>query len=196
MYVFKQLIPFVGVLLVCGKAPAAEPRTLFDFSTAATRGSWTNVNDGVMGGRSVGRYSFTDAGNLQFFGTLSLENNGGFASVRSRPMRLGLKNDDVLRIRVKGDGRKYFLDVRSPSNRMAFSYRVSIQTQASKWQEFEVPLANFVGTSFGRTLPKARPNASSVNSIGLTLSDKRPGPFQLEVAWIKTNRKEMPVLVQ
>ena len=39
------------------------------------------VNDGVMGGRSVGRYRLTDKNMLEFLVTF-LENNGGFASIR------------------------------------------------------------------------------------------------------------------
>ena len=43
---------------------------------------------------------------MRFFGTLSLENNGGFASVRSRPKTLGLQAGDTLVAHAKGDGRQ------------------------------------------------------------------------------------------
>ncbi len=42
---------------------------------------WRAINDGVMGGISAGRMVGIDYG-LSFEGELSLENNGGFASVR------------------------------------------------------------------------------------------------------------------
>ncbi|MBM4058506.1 MAG: hypothetical protein FJ275_09770, partial [Planctomycetes bacterium] len=57
------------------------PRTLLDFPGPEAARQWQAVNDGVMGGVSDGRFRITDEGTLQFFGTLSLENNGGFASV-------------------------------------------------------------------------------------------------------------------
>jgi hypothetical protein len=38
-----------------------------------------------MGGVSEGKFKITDKKTMEFFGTLSLENNGGFASVRTRP---------------------------------------------------------------------------------------------------------------
>ena len=57
-------------------------KVIIDFRTPDS-GYWTIVNDGVMGGVSDGRFRITADQTMEFFGTLSLENNGGFASVRS-----------------------------------------------------------------------------------------------------------------
>ena len=123
---------------------------------------------------------------LQFYGTLSLANNGGFASVRSRPSRLGLRNSDQLLIRVRGDGRTYYFDLRVEGNRTAFSYRVSCATEKGKWQEFRVPIKMFRATSFGRVLRDSSPvDASRVVAVGFVIADKREGPFNLDVDWIK-----------
>ena len=168
---------------------AQETRILFDGSQSAFRGSWLNVNDNVMGGVSTGRYGFTPDGDLRFFGNLSLANNGGFASVRSRGLPLALRQDEELWLRVRGDGRKYNLDLRVPSRRMAFTYRVTMQTVANQWQEFRVPLQLFRATSFGRVVASTGPvNAANVNSVGFTISDKKQGPFQLDVDWIRAVR--------
>ncbi|MHC4830738.1 MAG: CIA30 family protein, partial [Planctomycetota bacterium] len=63
---------------------------------------WQTVNDGVMGGRSRGGPQVTDQGTLLFAGEISLENNGGFSSVRTRPKSLALKGYDGLSLRLKG----------------------------------------------------------------------------------------------
>ena len=60
------------------------PQPLFDFTGAEGAKDWQTVNDGVMGGVSEGKFKITDKKTLEFFGTLSLENNGGFASVRTK----------------------------------------------------------------------------------------------------------------
>ena len=57
-------------------------KVLLEFESPASIKNWRAVNDGVMGGRSIGRYRLTDENTLEFFGYLSLENNGGFASIR------------------------------------------------------------------------------------------------------------------
>src|SRR3954454_13929322 len=75
-------------------------RMLFEFARPDAAQAWQPINDGVMGGASDGRFQITEQGTMEFFGTLSLENNGGFASVRSRRSDLGLNRDDMLLIRL------------------------------------------------------------------------------------------------
>ena len=53
----------------------------------------------------------TEKKTLEFYGTLSLENNGGFASVRTKAKKLGLEKDDVIVVRVRGDGRDYSINL-------------------------------------------------------------------------------------
>jgi monofunctional biosynthetic peptidoglycan transglycosylase len=167
-------------------AAESKARLLFDFSDADASRQWQTVNDGVMGGRSDGRFSVSEKGTMEFLGTLSLKNNGGFASVRSRPRELSLKEGDTLVARVKGDGRRYTLNLYVARRRMAYSYRVEFQTKKDEWIEIRAPLEDFVATSFGRTVKNARPVGSlDVNSVGFLLGDKKAGPFKLEVDWIK-----------
>lgn len=164
---------------------------LFDAATAAR--DWQTVNDGVMGGVSEGRFKITENKTLQFFGALSLENNGGFASVRSRSRKLGLQKDDVLIARVRGDGREYSFNLYVPRPLTAFSYRASFKTTVGEWIEVRIPLNKFVATSFGRIVSNAAPlNPEEINSVGFLLSDKKAGPFQLEVEWVKAGKAERP----
>lgn len=162
---------------------------LFAFTSSDAAAAWQAVNDGVMGGVSDGRLRITERQTLEFYGTLSLENNGGFASVRSRPRTLGLQAGDTLLARVRGDGREYQLNLYASGRRMAFSYRAPVGTRAGEWIEVAVPLDRFEATSFGRVLPGAGPlDPRSVTSIGFLLAEKTPGPFALEVAWINVLR--------
>ncbi|MEW4569554.1 CIA30 family protein [Tautonia sp. JC769] len=169
-----------------------EPiRPLFDFSHADASAAWRSVNDGVMGGVSEGAFRIDDEGVLRFDGTLSLENNGGFASIRSVPKQLGLESDDVLVVRVRGDGRDYLLNLYVPTTRIAYSYRAPMPTVANEWTEVRVPIREFVANSFGRPVEGAGPvDPDQVTSIGITLSDKQPGGFTLEVASIGVGRSE------
>src|SRR5210317_35617 len=85
----NRMILFVGVLLLASDVAAkAEERILFKFDKPDAAKPWQTVNDGVMGGRSDGRFRINEDKYMEFFGTLSLENNGGFASVRSRPREM------------------------------------------------------------------------------------------------------------
>lgn len=162
-----------------------NPHVLFDFATAASATEWHTVNDRVMGGVSEGNFRIT-ATTLEFFGTLSLANNGGFASVRTKRKPLGLKDGDALVARIRGDGRVYSMNLYLDQPVIGFSYRAAVPTTKDSWIEVKVPLNAFEATSFGRVVKDAgavKPN--EVNAVGFMVSDKKAGPFKLELAWIK-----------
>jgi hypothetical protein len=54
------------------------------------------------------------------------------------------------RLRVKGDGRTYYLNLRTSSYSAAGSYRAAVKTQKDTWQEVRIPLENFKYAAFGR----------------------------------------------
>ena len=115
-----------------------------------------------------------------------LENNGGFASVRSRPRELNLRRERRLIARVRGDGREYSLNLYVPRPQVAFSYRWKFQTRRDEWLELSAPLAEFQATSFGEPVRAAGPvDPREIRSVGFLLGDKTAGPFRLEVEWIR-----------
>ena len=100
------------------------------------------VNDDVMGGHSSGS-AVVEGGQLHFSGVMSLENNGGFASVRTKAKKLGLAKGDVLVARVRGDGREYSMNLHVPKPLVAFSYRATVKTKKDEWIEVKLPLDKF-----------------------------------------------------
>jgi monofunctional biosynthetic peptidoglycan transglycosylase len=165
------------------------PKALFDFTGTDAANEWQTINDGVMGGVSEGKVKITDKKTLEFYGNLSLENNGGFASVRTKAKKLGLEKGDVLVAKVRGDGREYSMNLYVPRPLTAFSYRATVQTKKEEWIEVKLPLDKFVATSFGRVVKDAGPvNPQEVNGLGFLLGDKKAGPFKLEVEWIRVEQ--------
>lgn len=164
----------------------AEQRFLFRFDQPESSKQWQSVNDGVMGGRSDGRFRISEDKTMEFFGTLSLENNGGFASVRARGGNLALNQDDVIVARIRGDGREYNINLYSQRNR--YSYRQSFKTKEGEWIEVEFPLDKFSATWRGQRFPNEKLDPSTLTGLGFLLGDKKPGPFKLEVEWIKVGQ--------
>ncbi|HBE67438.1 MAG TPA: CIA30 family protein, partial [Planctomycetaceae bacterium] len=161
---------------------ASDLETLFEFSNDRASRDWRIVNDGVMGGRSSSRATFveTTSGDsvMRFRGNLSLANNGGFASVRSRPAgSLGLRRGDTIVLQVFGDGRKYTFNLYTPTRRTAFSFQADFQTQPGKWTEVRLPVDRFVAHSFGRPITNMSLTPRDVQSVGILLGDKKPGSF-------------------
>lgn len=160
-------------------------RTLMNFDDSAREASWVAVNDGVMGGRSSGGPSVAD-GRLEFSGTLSLANNGGFSSVRSVGRDFDLSDASHVVLRVRGDGRRYQLRLATDARYRgsAISYGAGFDTTAGEWIEVRVPLADLKPTWRGNDLQGPPLDPSKVEEIGLLIGDKREGPFTLFVDWI------------
>ncbi len=160
-------------------------QTIASFENPSTLSNWGVVNDSVMGGVSTSGFRQTENGTLLFKGQLSLENNGGFVSLRNRPRNLDLDNVAGFVVRVRGDGRAYYLDLRESRQMTAGSFRASFATKDGEWTETYIPASEFVRQSFGRPYPNTPLRPQSISSLGFTLSDKNPGPFSLEIDYVK-----------
>jgi monofunctional biosynthetic peptidoglycan transglycosylase len=157
--------------------------TLFDFNSEAEAQRWQVVNDFVMGGVSTAQASLTDDGRLLFTGTISLANNGGFASIRRPLAGISLAGYRGIRIKVRGDGRTYQLRVRRDRNLDGIAFKHEFETLTDSWTEVDLPFAAFVPTFRGRVLQDVEPlSAGEIRQLGFLLADKKSGSFRLEVA--------------
>ncbi len=147
---------------------------------------WTEENDNVMGGVSKGSAVVRD-GVLAFTGSLSLENDGGFAQVRIRNLGYDLSGKKGVKLRVMGDGRTYQLrlatDARHRGSRIAYS--VEFPTKADQWTDVEVRFADLKPSHHGDALEGPPANLSQVEEMSFLIGDKREGPFALKVDWMK-----------
>ncbi|MBK1791067.1 CIA30 family protein [Persicirhabdus sediminis] len=173
---------FVFGQAVATPLQADSPQLLTDFSTAGGY-AWGSITDTVMGGRSSGKVAIKQ-GKLKFSGEVSLENNGGFASMRSQNDPLDLSAYQGIELRIKGDGRSYYLTCRdSTKSRRAFW--APVQTKPGSWMTIRIPFDEFYATYFGRKVPSRKLKLDHVCSIGLMLYDKQAGAFSVELDSIK-----------
>jgi monofunctional biosynthetic peptidoglycan transglycosylase len=161
-------------------------KNLIDF-TDADRSEWFVINDGVMGGVSRSDIRRTDEGTGMFEGVLSLENNGGFASVRVVLGRHDLSTWSGLEVRVRGDGRTYQLRLRSDDGFDGIAYTTEFETRDGEWTVTRIPFEQFRPTFRGRTLADVPPlETSRIQQLAFMLADKKPGPFSLEIDFVRT----------
>lgn len=155
-----------------------------DFA-ALRPGSWRVVNDGVMGGRSQSEIRNSGEGTAVFTGVVSLENNGGFASVRASLGEVDLSGYTALAVRVLGDGKRYFLRLRTDDLFDGLAYQATFEAAPGEWQVVEIPFAEFLPTYRGRIIPDAPPlDTGSISQISFMIADKQEGQFRLEIAWV------------
>ncbi|MEC9096990.1 MAG: CIA30 family protein, partial [Planctomycetota bacterium] len=132
-----------------------------------------------------GRYRWTENKMLEFYGRLSLENNGGFASIRLPSGDIKLQKGDVLILQLKGDGRTYNMNLYAQRNLGGFSYRQSFKTVANKLIEVRLPVDKFVATWRGRVFPQQKLTPQDVAGLGFLLGDKKEGEFSLQLKSIR-----------
>jgi len=169
--------------------PATE-RIVIDFRTADQAAGWQMVNDDVMGGVSKSQFQILNHCVAIFSGLVSLENKGGFASVRSLPARHDLTGCDAILLRVCGDGRRYKFTVRIETRFDTPLYQCAFGTKCGEWEEHRLPFTSFVPTFRGRVLADVPPiNPANICSVGLLIAEQQAGEFRLEIAWIKAARR-------
>jgi monofunctional biosynthetic peptidoglycan transglycosylase len=174
-----------GLLIGTGGSTMAGEELLFDFGDPEAVARWTTIHDVVMGGVSSGSIETTEDGTVLFTGRVSLENNGGFASIRSLPRRVDLGAYSGIEIRVRGDGQRYKLHLRTDSSSDRLVYRLPFETSDGEWQTLRLPFGRFEPSVRGRIVPDAPPfDPERMTSVGVLISDKQSGPFRLEIAWI------------
>lgn len=163
------------------------PTLNYRFDTPNSTRRWQAINDGVMGGVSVSRLRFDPAGYAVFEGEVSLENNGGFASVRASELDLGCADTEAYVLTVWGDGRTYKLNLRTDTGFDGVTYQASFTPAPGQWTQAVLPLAAFVPRFRGRLVhdaPALRPEA--VRQVGFLISAKQAGIFQLRIKTIET----------
>ena len=150
--------------------------------------SWRPVHDTVMGGRSSGTVEPGEDG-VRFEGTLSLKNNGGFASIRGESDGFDLQRTEGLQLEVVGDGRVWFVTIdRSDVRLRAGSYRATIQTRAGEATTHNLQWTEFQPTSFGRPVvgvPALGSAPERIRQIGFMVADGQAGDFSVEVRSIR-----------
>ncbi len=153
-------------------------KQVITFAADAAESDWEVINDSVMGGLSVGNVQETDKV-LIFSGSLSSENNGGFTSVYRKIPPLPEEVTSV-NIRIKGDGNRYQLRMRSRLMGEQIAYKVEFDTHAGRLETFSFNLADFKASFRGRIINNAPLlQADTISHLGFLITAKQPTDFTL-----------------
>ncbi|KAF1867211.1 hypothetical protein Lal_00049640 [Lupinus albus] len=176
--------------------------------------SWGSLDDVVMGGVSESNFQIDPSGGEKggptgvFKGVVSTSNNGGFTSIRTKNFSEpeDLSAYDGLEFRLKGDGRRYKLVVRTSRDWDTVGYTVGFDTVKGEWQSIKLPFSSLRPIFRARTVSDAPPfdprNVASLQArLHLLMFSKFEydgklnetfveGPFELPVSSIHAYIKE------
>jgi NADH dehydrogenase [ubiquinone] 1 alpha subcomplex assembly factor 1 len=171
-------------------SPPVPPTVLFDFTAPSpdAPADWRSIDDPVMGGLSESEFVDTDEG-AAFTGTVSLKQGGGFASVRAPESTYDLSGHAELRLRLRGDGKRYWVTAYTEAGG-AISYRAPIQPPGH-WTTVTVPFGTLTPYRRGTRAPHAPPlDPAQLRTLGFLIADEQEGSFRLEVGWIRPGQDE------
>lgn len=157
-------------------------KVLFDFADLDAANVWHAIDDRVMGGISHSTLRHDPAGHAVFEGTVSLERNGGFASVRTSPGERGLPGAQACLIELRGDNKEFKLSLLTDDGFDSLNYQASFAPKGTDWQTLHLPLAEFRARFRGREVTDAPPLAPArIRQVGLMIAARQAGAFELHI---------------
>ena len=157
--------------------------TIVDFSD--DQQNWYVLNDGVMGGLSKGTLTFED-GLMIFEGKVSLENNGGFASIRNPWNELDLSDAKKIKIRYRSTGQNFAMTLEREKQWYQPNFKVDIPI-SEEWRELTIKPSDFKAHQVGRKLDytMTKDEMKNVIRMGFITNDKAATNFKLEIDYIQ-----------
>jgi len=173
---------WIALILASGLIYPTSVNMLYDFQSSSLD-DWRIVNDGVMGGLSQGKLQIDQQGHAIFSGQVSLENNGGFTSIRRNMKAVEVDPAKSVQIRLKGDGKRYQFRFKEDESNY-YSFIQYFQT-SGEWEVIEIPLGDFYPSYRGRELDMKNFHGEQMEEMSFLIANKKAETFQLEIDWIK-----------
>ena len=164
---------FILILLF----PMTQSLNIFDFNKSSNLSNWYVMDDGVMGGRSAGSFKVNEDGHGLFKGYVSLENNGGFSSIRYRLSKTNIAKYSKFVIRLKGDGKNYQFRAKSSANE--YQSYITEMTTNGEWQTIEIPIDDLYPSFRGRKLNMPNFPGKNLEEIAILIANKKAESFEL-----------------
>jgi NADH dehydrogenase [ubiquinone] 1 alpha subcomplex assembly factor 1 len=156
-----------------------QPMILYNFSLTSQAHEWIVVDDVVMGGKSNGSFRINDANHGIFEGNVSLENNGGFSSVRHWIDQKKVENFTKVVLDIKGDGNPYQFRIKANKSDY-YSYVAEFNT-TSDWVIVEIPFNTMYPSFRGQRLDAPNFPGKLIEEIAFLIGNKKAVSFKLEI---------------
>ena len=167
------------IILLC----SMNSDIIFEFHKKSDIQNWMIVDDVVMGGKSSGHFKLNAEGFGVFEGTVSLDNNGGFSSVRYRFPKIQTKGHSKIVLKLKGDQKQYQCRIKANSGEY-YSYVAPFSTSGD-WQNIEIPLKEMYPSFRGRRLNQPNFSHDYIEEIAFLIGNKKNEDFKLVLAKIE-----------
>nr|WP_299368777.1 CIA30 family protein [Winogradskyella sp.] len=160
-----------------------QSMTIFQFNADSNIDNWRILDDVVMGGRSDGHFKINSDGHGEYTGNVSLENNGGFSSLRYDFETVNSSKYSKFKLRLKGDGKIYQFRVKDNRyNRYSYIYKFET---TGDWQTVEIPFNAMYASFRGYRLDIPNFKGDQMEEIAFLIGNKKKESFKLLIDTIR-----------
>jgi len=191
-----------------------RPYRLIDFNQPDSIQMCKQMSDKDLGGFSTVNLDYvegtaTEPPHAKWYGSISTQlpvddpkiQRTGFAGWRTRDRGWTIFGKAVwdldpythLALRVKSDGRKYFVNLQTESIVPTDLHQHRLYTQTTdEWETIMIGLNDFVRTNYGMVVePQSELLRQKVTSVGISSTDRVPGPYELCIAGVWATNKQI-----
>lgn len=178
----------LSFLLLMPVAMPTDKSLRIDFGSSPGKSQeWVLLSDNVMGGVSRSTVEYTD-NSVVLSGTISLDNFGGFSSVKTRYNSVDLSAYKGVKIRFKSENQRFAFTLEDSQNWTRPNYKKEFSaSRENVWEEVTLNFSDFkemvIGEPTGKSFDSAR--LKNIVRMGIMTNEKKPGPFSLEVDYIE-----------
>jgi len=182
----NTILFLISVILIKTITIQNDDNLLLNSALMKSENQWRIVNDGVMGGLSTSKAIVNNDNKIVFSGNVSLENNGGFASLRSPVKDYNFEKFSGIEIKIKGDGNLYSMSMKETTYFNGYFYTSTFETKKDEWIVVQIPFNEFKLYYYGKeTNSSKKIPLNNIKEISLLIGDKQEGGFITEVDYIK-----------
>jgi hypothetical protein len=168
--------------------PVSEKSLTYDFGNSGDKTrDWVLLSDNVMGGVTRSNIEYK-TNSVVLSGDISLDNFGGFASIKTTFSELDLSSFSGVKIRFKSENQQFAFTLEDSRNWTRPNYKNDFASKKpGTWETAVIYFKDFkeylIGEPTGNKLNPGK--LKNIVRLGIITTEKKEGPFTLEVDYIE-----------
>ena len=162
--------------------------SIIDFGNSAEKNQeWKLLSDNIMGGVTKSKIEYTN-NSVLLTGNISLDNYGGFSSIKTKYKSVDLSKYNGIKIKFKSTNQKFAFTLEDNQNWTQPNYKREFSSKKEDtWEEVIIYFKDFQEIVIGETTGNMMKSKSLKNIVrmGIMTYEKKEGSFSLEVDYIE-----------
>jgi hypothetical protein len=160
----------------------------FNFGNSQNQiNDWVVISDNVMGGVTKSKLEFTE-NTMVLSGNISLDNFGGFSSVKTKFSNFDLSEYKGVKIKFRSTNQNFAFTLEDSKNWTLPNFKGEfLSSKSNTWEEKTIYFKDFkeyqIGEPTGNKLKQT--SLKKMVRLGIITTEKKEGLFSIEVDYIK-----------